>query len=216
MSVPVTIGAAAVASLTGGTTGYFKGYLDSNEHHQNFLKTQSYWRLLWDKQITFYRQLVVGFLSGASESYLNSYVVNMQTINGEIQNTLSNYFSDTEVTTFTSFLNQYIIVFQDFLQTVTNNMTKPITESQAAPLKSLNDQMVAALENINCAFNGAETIALFYDFTLYLLQMTEFERIKDVNESLQIYQNLQTFAGNVSIYFAKAINLSQYPIQKWI
>jgi hypothetical protein len=216
MSVPTTIATSAVVGLTAGTAGYFKGYLDGVEYNKKYLEAESSWRLVWDKQMVFMRQLIVGKLRNSSVAYTDTYLARLITNIGEMKTLLVVVFPEVEAERFSSNLALYVNTFSEIVG-VTSATQDPPTRDQAIQLRTLDNAMAAALEAIDDKlFNVEEARALLYELTVNMLRMSELERTSDTKNSLIAYTELQALSANLAKYFAKAINFTTYPIRKWL
>lgn len=220
MSVTSTIATTAVVGIAAGTAGYagyFKGYLDSTEHHQKYLETERSWRLIWDKQIVFLRQLIVGKFRSTGNDYTDAYVTRLLSNVDEMKISLTMVFPSDKVMVFTSQLILYIQSINSILTSNVSNHIQPITADQTAQLRTIDTAMASALNSIDCKlFRDVESKILLSEFTLRMLRMCDAEGSGDIAASMVAYGSLQSFAANMANYFAKAISITRFPIRKWI
>lgn len=219
MSVSTTLATTAVVGMAAGTAGYagyFKGYLDATEHHQKYLETERFWRLIWDKQIVYMRQLLVGKIRSSGDAYTNVYLDRLLTNIAEMKTELIAVFPEDKVTAFTTQLGLYVQVLNRVLASTSVTLETP-SYAQATELRVIDNAMADALNGLDAKlFKVVEARALFYEFTLRILRMAEFERVVTITDSMVAYTDVQAFAANLSNYFANAISIMRFPIRKWI
>jgi hypothetical protein len=209
----------AIVSAAVGTLSYFKGNFDAAEYNNSYLEIEKNWRLLWDKQIVFLRQLLVGRTRDSSSAYNVLYLEKLRINIVEMNNNLVTNLTATttsQIQIFTDNLQLYVGVHDNIFTTTIASGSSPDPAS-VLELNNIDTAMATALSNIdNKLFNFDEAYALFSDFTVRILRMGEFERISNIDESMTVYQELQKYSINMADYFARAINVNKYPIRKWI
>jgi hypothetical protein len=219
MSVSATLATTAVVGMAAGTAGYagyFKGYLDATEHHQKYLETERFWRLIWDKQIVYMRQLLVGKLRATGDAYTSVYLTRLLANISEMKTALVTIFPEDKVAAFTTQLSRHVQSINNVLTTTATTLEPP-SNVQAAELRAIDNAMADALNGFDSKlFNIIETRALFYEFTLRILRMIELERAIVIKDSMIAYTDVQSFAANLANYFANAISIMRFPIRKWI
>jgi hypothetical protein len=209
-----TLATTALVTVTGGSIGYAKGYLDGAEYHRCYVETERKWRLLWDKYMVFLRQLVTGRMRSESAEYSASILQRLQGCVGDMLEPLASTFTKEKSSRFIASLSAYARIVDAFLAEVA---TDRVAFEESAKLTVAVEEVVENLCRINIKlFNVEEVRALFRDKTENLIRIIGHESQFEYESSLKRFTTMQETSGEFATLFALAANRHERPITCWI